>query len=744
MKKVLILFTILYCIVPAIKAQNTIEIFDRKTNEPIRFANVCFEGIAQKYTHFEITDDNGKMENHISVKSKIAVSFIGYKALIDTVLPNKSYKFFLEPTVFDIDEVVVTAQFNPERVDNSIYKVKVLNSKQIERQAATNVAELLKNELNMRSTYDGVFGSGLTIQGLSGNNIKILIDGVPVIGRVGGNIDLNQLNLQNVDHIEVVEGSASVIYGNNALAGAINIITKENKFNSLTGGVNAYYETVGIYNFDGAFSMKRNRHSFSVNLGRQFFGGFRMNDTLRSFTWEPKEQYTADLHYIYSDAANKLKISTSAMRELLIDKGNLLYPYYETALDNYFYTYRITNKIQYQRRLSFDKNISTDVAYSYYDRIKNRYTNDLTKLEKTLSQNFADHDTTSFRSLLFRSVFSRSNENCALNLQTGVDVNYEKGGGKRILDNEQDILDAAVFASAQYKPFSSLVLQPGVRLSYNSDYKAPLVPSINVKWNPYDKLNIRASYTRGFRAPSIKELYIHFVDINHDIYPNTQLSAEYGHNFSLSMNFNTENVSKTHFSDIETSVFYNNMFNIITLARVGNPADLMYQYVNIAYFKTFGGRLNFRYRFHPYMNFSIGLGETGINPSFEKSTQGFANYRFTPDVSASYEYFVPRFKGSLSLFYKYQGKAHTFDIDEEENILLGSLADYHNIDITLVRNFFNDTFIASAGVKNLFDNKTIETQGAVSSGGGTHTGASGSATVAYGRTFFLKFSYNIR
>ena len=81
----------------------------------------------------------------------------------------------------------------------------------------------------MTITQDPALGSSLKIKGLSGNNVKILIDGVPVIGRMGGNIDLSQLNLYNIDHIEMVEGPMSVMYGSDALAGAINIITKENR-----------------------------------------------------------------------------------------------------------------------------------------------------------------------------------------------------------------------------------------------------------------------------------------------------------------------------------------------------------------------------------------------------------------------------------------------------------------------------------------------------------------------------------
>ena len=156
----------------------------------------------------------------------VKISCIGYTALTDTLASGKSYDLSLMPTVFSLDEVVVTGSFRPQRADKSIYNIKVVGQKKIEEQGANNLKDLLTNQVNLSITQDPALGSSLKIKGLTGNNVKILVDGVPVIGRMGGNIDLTQLNLYNIDHVEMVEGPMSVIYGSDALAGAINIITK--------------------------------------------------------------------------------------------------------------------------------------------------------------------------------------------------------------------------------------------------------------------------------------------------------------------------------------------------------------------------------------------------------------------------------------------------------------------------------------------------------------------------------------
>ncbi len=251
-----------------------IKLVDKVTGEVLPFANLCFENKTLNKQTFQVSDIHGDASEAIKGKTVVAVSMIGYETLMDTLYTGGTYTYKLKPAVFDMDEVVVTAQITPKKVDNSIYKVNVISNLDIKEKAANNLSDLLSDRLNFRITQDAALGSGLMLNGLKGEHIKILIDGVPVIGRMNGNLDLGQLNLNNVDHIEVVEGPMSVQYGSNALAGAINIITRENTRNNLTAGINSYYETVGVYNADGSFSMNRKNHSAGLDVGRNFFGGY--------------------------------------------------------------------------------------------------------------------------------------------------------------------------------------------------------------------------------------------------------------------------------------------------------------------------------------------------------------------------------------------------------------------------------------------------------------------------------------
>src|SRR5690606_5236392 len=85
-------------------------------------------------------------------------------------------------------------------------------------------------------------GTGLQMQGLSSDYILILLDGEPLIGRTAGTLDLDRISVFNIEKIEILRGPSSSIYGSEAMAGVVNIITKNNK-SGVTGSVQARYRT---------------------------------------------------------------------------------------------------------------------------------------------------------------------------------------------------------------------------------------------------------------------------------------------------------------------------------------------------------------------------------------------------------------------------------------------------------------------------------------------------------------------
>jgi outer membrane receptor for ferrienterochelin and colicins len=718
-----------------------IKVIDKTSKEPVPFCHVCFEGLTSGHPKYAITSIDGIVENDVKEISKVVISYVGYNTNIDTIRPNQSITVILRPKILNMDEVVITAQYVPERADKSIYKVEVISARQIEQKAATNMADILKDQPTMRVTQDAVFGTTLKMQGLSGENVKFLMDGVPMIGRMNGNFDLNQINLYNVDHIEVIEGPMSVIYGSNALAGVINIITKENRSSLLNATATAYSESVGVYNFDGAITLSKSRHGFSLNGGRNFFGGYSNVDTSRYLDFKPRRQYFFDSYYSFTMANFKMKIAGDYFNELLIDKGLLLPPYYETAFDNDFTTIRYSLRADAALKLSQNQFISALAAYSVWNRARQTFFNDLTTLTQTPVEQPWARDTSTIYSITARLSYSKNNSTHKLNYQAGIDISHETGTGEKIQDFRQEIGDYALFASLKYDPVKNigsdrviLSIQPGIRFIYNTKYQAPVVYALSARWSMLDNMALRFSYSRGFRSPSIKELYLSFIDVNHDIQGNPELQAENSNNFNLNLNYGTE--LKKHAISIDFTGYYNLINNVILLAQV-EPNTASYTYRNISKYKSTGFQLGSSFAFYPSFKLQAGFSITGITGSVS-DTIPFEDYQWSPEFTISPSYQFLKQDLSLSLFYKYTGQAYQLGM-EEGNIDWQKIFSYNTLDFTATKGFWNSRIKLSAGVKNIFNTTTIPTTGNTI-GGGHSGGGDGSMNVAWGRTFFVRLS----
>ncbi len=713
--------------------QASIMVIDAKSKEAIPYATVCFQGAASAGLKQCVTDKAGKVPNEIKEKSKISISFIGYETLVDTVEPGETTTLFLVPAVLNMSEFVVTAQMKPEKVDKSIYKINVINSRQIERKAATNLTDLLSTESNMRISQGGVLGTSLSLQGLSGENVKFLVDGVPVVGRINGNIDLNQLNLYNVDHVEIIEGPMSVIYGSNAIAGVVNIITKENRNSSVTAFANAYFESVGVYNFNAGSSVRRKNNQVSLDLSRNFFDGYSSNDTLRSMQWKPRRQNNADAYYLYSGGKTRVKLSIQYFDELIQDKGDLQKPYYETAIDNFYHTIRQTSKAEASYAISPNRQISMVGAYSTFNRKREVYQNDLTTLQKKP----AGGDTTLVGSYLLRAWYNRNYPGEKLNYQAGFDGNLEKNGGERIAGGSQQIGDYAGFFSMKYDPDKKITIQPGARFTYNTKYKAPVVYSLNVKYAVTPNTAVRATYARGFRAPSIKELYLDFVDINHNLHGNPDLQAESSHNVNLNFSYNRE--TSNAYLNTELGLFYNYVDNMIWLFQVGNDIST-YTYGNISKFISQGIQANATISFYPRLTLKGGFSHVGRKFPDNTADVGDKKFHYSTDFNAMATYNFEKWNASLTANYKYTGRFPQLTPDGVfANDYIGG---YSNLDVSIMKSFMQNMFSVSVGGKNLLNVKDVSA-GIVNSG--AHSGGSdGASRVAWGRTAFVKLTYNFK
>tara|TARA_B100001142_G_scaffold85490_2_gene86893 strand:- start:26917 stop:28938 length:2022 start_codon:yes stop_codon:yes gene_type:complete len=644
------------------------------------------------------------------------------------------------PILFkNIKEVVVTGQLTDKSIEEAVHKIRIITSKKLESGLFTDLGQVLEKELNIRLSQDNILGSSISLQGISGQNVKILIDEIPVIGRLNGDIDLSQISLNNIERIEVIEGTLSTLYGTDALAGTINIITKKNpEFNK---SFNSYYETVGKYNLDFMLAKNLKNKIIIYQFERNFFNGWAENqqyklipsqelaDENRFKQWKPKEQFVNKLQYNIQEDDLKMYNYIESFSEKIINRGLPRAPYFENAFDEYYYTNRMNvgSNINFKNN---NDNIKVLLAYNSYLRVKQRFYKDLTTLSSTLVDDPTAQDTSSFNLILAKASISNNNYK-DIGYQFGIEAQSESAKGDRILDTRQVQSDYALFTTIEYKPNDIITLRPSARAIYNTNYNAPFIPAFNVLLD-FSEYKLRFGIAKGFRAPSLKELYLEFVDINHNIVGNENLSAETSSNYQLSNTYKLSTSTAVITTDV--NIFYNMISNKIDLTN-STTINGQYSYFNIEEYKTKGVSTKINIARNP-IEINIGLSHIGRYNRLG-DMEMLPDFNFSTDYSFSTIFNIDS-KNKLNIFYKYVGKIPVFLLDEE-NIVESYIGAYSLLDISINRRI-NEVFILSLGGKNLL-NITNITQ--INNTDAIHSYSNNSLAVSYGRTFFLSLKLNL-
>jgi outer membrane receptor for ferrienterochelin and colicins len=249
------------------------------------------------------------------------------------------------------------------------------------------------------------------------------------------------------------------------------------------------------------------------------------------------------------------------------------------------------------------------------------------------------------------------------------------------------------------------------------------------------KLTLRASYARGFRSPSLKELYLYFFDSNHQVEGNDSLQAERSHSFNASANYKFSQGKTTLVFDLKP--FFNVIDNKISLVQVDPDNLLHYRNENTGKFSSMGFEISGSLYQSSLLNLKAGYSRIGRkDDSFDSNEFIFSN-----NWNTSLDIDFLKNTAKFSIFYKYSGKYPTYFYNSDEEVTVGYINEFHNMDVSLMKKFWHSRFSVTTGVKNIFDNKEI---GGLGSGAGSGHGSGGGASslVGWGRTFFLGLKVN--
>lgn len=681
-----------------------------------------------------------------------------------------------------IDEVVITGQYMQQSLNKSIYKVEVIDAQQIKNMAVTTVAEVLNQNLNIQIVPDAGDGSSqANIMGLSGAYTKILIDNIPVVtDRGSGNqMDLSKINVNNIERIEVVKGAMGVEYGNNAVTGVINIITKKNYQKKVNVNLSLQEETIGK-DYDW-FKKGNGRHIQSLNLGFKIntnwsvtadvnhndFQGYKgkyngykyfseSNDGLRGYEWLPKDLLTTNAAVRYSKNNTSFFYKVNYLRENINFRNQVVqeFPLLEgnrtyISDDRDYFTNRWIHQFNIQTKLG-RINYMGDFSYQTQKRESQDYIFDVpNRSEVSRSDKSTYYDS---KILYSRGMFSNFLDSEVFNFQLGYELDRTNGyaTGSTVAYNPQEenninraIFSYANFISAEWKVSDDFSLRPGYRISFSDRFDSQANYSLTARYSTSKQSDLRAVFGSSNRYPTYEELYTYVVDANHDIRGNENLKPETGYSLGLFWDYKWAKTNDWNFN-FSLSALYLDVKDRIENVVISN-SPLRYTFLNINQYNSllFGGGFNVK---KSQFSINAGISVMGISQELIAGNVTSPNdYNFYTEANLALNYTLKPTKTLFALYYKYTGVRKQFvqetssDISAEPEFVLGEVGSFNMLNFTVSQPFFNNHFEISAGVKNIFDVSSLRNS---IQQGDAHNAASNTQNLFYGRSYFARLNYN--
>ncbi|QNR86473.1 TonB-dependent receptor [Pedobacter riviphilus] len=654
----------------------------------------------------------------------------------------------------DLRDVVITGQYGPQTLRNSVYHVRTISAERIKLRAATNVQQVLNTELGFRFSNDLTLGTtDIQLMGMTGRNVKILLDGAPMVDRSDTRESLNQIDINTIERIEIVEGPMSVIYGSDALAGVINIITKKPGRELLNLSARIQEETAGneyealsgkgnhMQNITA--NWKNNNWSVLVGFSHNDFGGWNLAaktatiDEVNAIAnrWKPKEQFLGNAKVGYRYNNFNIWYRLDALKEDIDVRYGLNPNNYKGILQTYT-THRYTQQLQSEYKINNSLQLSAIAGFTKLDRATKTVIHNFTNNTEELSTGAGEQDIAKFNAANFR-VNAIYTLNQSVSFQPGFEYSRDAASGQRI-NGSPTINDYAAFLTAALKVSDQISIRPGLRVIKNSVYDAPpVIPSLNTKFILTKNLDLRLAFAKGFRSPALRELYYDFVDASHNILGNPNLKAEESNSFNGSLAWEGIQVRDFQFRST-LSGFYNLFKNRIEFGfDPTNPT--ITTLINISKYKTTGGTLENTFIFK---NLQATLGASYIgryNDLSENANLQTPEFAWATELNSNISYTFTKLNGSISLFYKYTGNLPSYQITNNATAKLVKIGAFHTADLMFNKNLLKSLTI-NAGIKNLF-NVTQLSNSSVASGG-AHSTSGATVPYSYGRSYLLGLSYS--
>ena len=592
-----------FILIPMIMNSQTVEIYGSINSEDEKLSYASLSILDSNIG--TIADENGnfKLKVNLSKHKILFISFIGYISkkiyLDDPKIDLQNLKVVLVEDINGLNEVVITGTLKDEYITESPVKVNVITSKKINSflpSAGANITKIVQLVSGVKEVIScGVcYTNSISINGLEGPYTSILLDGIPMYGNLASVYGLNGIPNMIVDRLEIVKGPSSTLYGSEAVAGVINIITKNPKEQPLLSlDIQAVSHKESFTNL-----------SFTPEIGRSF-GYFGINwDRKNNYDDYNNDGFGDDINLDRFSVFNKWNIYRDSAKEFIIsaryyfeDRRNGIKDYLKNNNykkirgDDKIYGESIyTNRFEIFGKYEFAFTDGFELNYSYSKHDQNSYygsdyyeaKQNIFFSQFTLDRNYGKHDL-----LLGLSIKN--------NLYDDNTIATESEINGVIIDQESNQFVPGLLIQDQYKPSKKISLIGGLRIENYNEHGFIYAPSFHIKYNPGQWLSMRLNAGTGFRIVNLFTEDHAFISGQREVKILEDLKPERSKSIIFNTNYIYTGLSGS--GNIDLDFFYTHFSNKI-IPNYDNQNFIIYENSDgYAYSKGISGALN-----HTFLN----------------------------------------------------------------------------------------------------------------------------------------------
>lgn len=653
-------------------------------------------------------------------------------------LENRALTVEMKDYVYESETVVVTATRTRRDLEEVTIPVTVVTGREIQHSGSVRLDDILGEQTGLQIVNN--HGSGIQVQGFASDYTLIMIDGNPVIGRTAGTLDLSRISVKNVKQIEIVKGPSSALWGSDALAGVINIIT-ENSVEPVSAGFTTRYGGNSTLDLSGDLSLKTDHWRNKLFVNRNSSAGYSLNPNSISQTVPEFTNYT--FSYNTEFEISKKLIFDSSVRYFTESQDNLSSITAPEGDQQILVSYAEQEDFIARPR----------IMYKPVDRLKLEL-GWMTSFYKTVTDLTFKETGNSYEYSEFKQYFNMPELQATYRW---TDQHHSVLGTGLVLEglkadrypSQPDFTTNFVYLQHSWIPSQVLEITGGFRFDGHSEYSSQISPKFSARYNFTDRIQLRGSIGRGFKAPEFRQLFLNFNNstagysvfgsstvregierlqnegnIDQILIPISSLN-EIKAESSWAANFGVD-VDLTDRIRWRVNLFRNNVTDLIETAPIARKTNgqSVFSYFNLHDVYTQGIETELRWTVNSNIQASVGYQLLDAKRLFEEERTVQDNRgEIATRTFSSYEPMFNRSKhsGNVKFFYDnavgwgatirgmYRGEYGLYDSNGNGFVNSNEYEPSHMVwNMSVSKELFKD-YNLQLGVDNLFNHRNINT-----------------------------------